>query len=60
MFSKDKMKEQANEVLDQAGDISKEAKKSGQDWLNYIMEHPAQSLLFGTIIGLAIRGLFKK
>lgn len=53
-------KDKAKDVIDNAGSVSEKAQKSGKDWLDYVMEHPLQSLFFGATIGLAIRGLFKK
>ncbi|MBA2649725.1 MAG: hypothetical protein H0U75_09080 [Legionella sp.] len=36
-----------------------EAKKSGEDWLKYVEQHPLQSMVFGAVILYAIKGLFK-
>lgn len=54
------MKEKVDDKVNTASDMSKEAKRSGEDWLDYVMEHPVQSLIFGAVIGLAVRGLFKR
>lgn len=59
MFKSD-IKEKASNALNKAQDMSEEAKKSGKDWLQYVMDHPLQSLLFGAAIGLAIKGMIKK
>lgn len=54
------VKQNLNDKLDSAQDMSQNAKRSGQDWLDYVMEHPVQSLMFGAVIGLAVRGFFKR
>ena len=46
----------AEEALKEKGEVIKE---SGQDWLQYVLSHPLQSILFGAVIGLAIKGLLK-
>ncbi len=57
---KHRVKEQANNALDKAQGMAEDAKQSSEDWLDYIMDHPLQSLIFGAVIGLAIRGFLKK
>ena len=58
MFNKSK--ENIDNMSNNAEDMKNEAKRSGQDWLDYVIEHPLQSLLFGAVIGLAVKGLCKK
>lgn len=58
-MSSDKTKEVASDVLEGADTVSKEAKKYGKEGLSYIKDHPVKSLLFGTMIGLVIKRLFK-
>ena len=60
MFNKDKIHEKTDNIFNNAEGMTEQTKKSGKDWLDYVMEHPLQSLLFGSVIGLAIRGLFKR
>jgi hypothetical protein len=36
-----------------------EIKKSAKDWYGYIEKHPIQSMLFGSVIYFAIKGLIK-
>lgn len=36
-----------------------EVEKSARDWYGYIERHPIQSMLFGTVIYFAIKGLVK-
>lgn len=36
---------------------AQQVKKSTNDWLGYIEKHPAQSLVFGGIALLALKGL---
>lgn len=50
----------ANQLPDPAETVEeskKIAKQSLKDWVNYLCSHPAQSLLFGATIFLAIKGL---
>lgn len=51
------------QMRNQASDMTKkgmdEAKKSGQDWLDYVEKHPLQSMVFGGVIFFALKGLFK-
>lgn len=48
-----------NQAADMAQQGLSEARKSGEDWLNYVEKHPLQSMLFGTVIFFALKGLFK-
>ena len=52
-----------NDMSSNANDIAKqgmhEMKKSGEDWMNYVEKHPLQSMIFGTVIFFAIKGIFK-
>ena len=57
---KNNLKENINDTVDSAKDMTNVAKKSGKDWLDYVMEHPVQSLMFGAIIGLAVKGFLKR
>jgi hypothetical protein len=36
-----------------------EVQKSAKDWYGYIEKHPIQSMLFGSVIYFAIKGLLK-
>ncbi len=36
---------------------TKAAKKSADEWVSYIQEHPMQSIVFGAVIYLAVKGL---
>lgn len=56
----DKIKENYHSVTDNAQDMKNQAKQSSQDWLDYVIDHPLQCLLFGAVIGLAVKGLCKK
>lgn len=58
MFNK--AKENLESMPDNAEDIKNQAKQSGQDWLDYVIDHPLQCLLFGAVIGLAAKGLGRK
>jgi hypothetical protein len=48
---------------DNAGDMveqgKKEIKKSGKDWLDYVQDHPVQSMFFGLVIYFAAKGFIK-
>jgi len=67
MKSFEDFKEKTNNISDSVGqkanEISKKAKESveegSEDWLQYIKEHPFQSMLYGAVIFLAFRGLLK-
>jgi hypothetical protein len=37
-----------------------EVQKSAKDWYGYIEKHPLQSMLFGTVIYFALKGLLKE
>lgn len=37
-----------------------EVQKSAKDWYGYIEKHPLQSMLFGTVVYFAVKGLFKE
>lgn len=54
---------QAQQIKNQAADIAQvgmhEAKKSGEDWLDYVEKHPMQSMVFGVVILYAIKGFLK-
>jgi ElaB/YqjD/DUF883 family membrane-anchored ribosome-binding protein len=63
----DTIKDKADETLH---DVKKKAKKmvykagddmsdSCNDWLDYVKEHPVQSILFGIIGYFAIKGVLK-
>jgi hypothetical protein len=51
-----KVKDKAKESFDQSMDVAAE---SGKDWLEYVKEHPTQSMFFGLTIYFALKGLFK-
>lgn len=55
------VKKTANDVAENATDTAKkgaqQVKKSTKDWLSYVEKHPAQSLIFGGIALLAVKGL---
>ncbi|HEV2613229.1 MAG TPA: hypothetical protein VGV92_00800 [Gammaproteobacteria bacterium] len=36
-----------------------EVQKSAKDWYGYIEKHPLQSMLFGTVVYFAVKGLLK-
>ena len=46
-------------VKDAVDDPEQSMKESGEDWVKYIKTHPVQSIAFGAVILLAIKGLFK-
>lgn len=52
-----------NRIENKASDMAQrgmdEAKKSSQDWLDYVEKHPLQSMVFGGVIFFALKGLFK-
>jgi hypothetical protein len=50
------VKDKAQDTLDKSMDVAAE---SGKDWLEYVKEHPAQSVLFGLIGFYALKGLLK-
>lgn len=52
----DVAKETAEKKIDTGVEL---VKKSTNDRLNYIETHPAQSVLFGSVIYFAIKGLFR-
>ena len=41
-------------------DGMQEIKKSGDDWLAYVQNHPLQSMVFGVVIFYALKGLMKR
>lgn len=48
-----------NKAKDTVKNSSDEIVKSGHDWLNYIKDHPYQSIIFGIIGYFAVKGLIK-
>lgn len=48
-----------NEVGKQFKTGKGEVKKSAKDWYDYVEKHPLQSMLFGTVVYFAVKGLFK-
>lgn len=48
-----------NEGQEALAQGAKEMKKSGQDWWCYVESHPIQSMVFGVIGYLALKGLMK-
>lgn len=36
-----------------------EMKQSGRDWVNYIQEHPIQSIAFGITMLFALKGMLQ-
>jgi hypothetical protein len=56
-------KQEINEMQDDMGEMVQKgkhmAKKSAQDWFEYIKEHPLQSMLFGVAVFYALKGLLK-
>ena len=57
------MENYTKQAVDKASEVgeyaSKEIKKSGNDWLEYVEGHPLQTMMFGLAIFFAIKGLFK-
>ena len=52
--------ENAGEDLKEITQSGKEEiKKSGEDWLTYIKEHPFQGIFFGLVACFCLRGLIK-
>ena len=55
-----KITENAGEDLKQITQSGKkEIKKSGEDWLAYIKEHPIQGMFFGLVACFCLRKLVK-
>ncbi|WP_419420801.1 hypothetical protein ACNVED_05765 [Legionella sp. D16C41] len=46
-----------NEMLDRG---TQELKKSGHDWLDYVQDHPLQSMFFGMVAYLALKGMMHR
>jgi sporulation protein YlmC with PRC-barrel domain len=57
--AKDAMSDLACNVKESLQKGGEEIKKSGEDWINYIQAHPAQSILFGIVSYFAIKGMMK-
>lgn len=48
-----------NEARKVAENPKKEIKKSSEDWINYIKDHPLQSIFYGIIGYFALKGMSK-
>jgi hypothetical protein len=49
----------ADEVKKTAENTKEEIKKSSVDWVNYIKEHPIQSIFFGISVFYAFKGMIQ-
>lgn len=61
---KDKAKETMQDITNSTKKVleqsSEEVKKSGKDWVDYLQNHPMQSILFAIVGYFALRGAVKK
>ena len=48
-----------NASVDTVEQGKEELKKSGKDWMEYVQEHPIQSMFFGVVAFFALKGLMK-
>jgi len=55
----DSIEQLKKEASNQFKKGTEQAQKSAKDWYGYIEKHPLQSMLFGTVIYFAAKGLLK-
>ncbi len=52
----DYLKNASTDTMEQG---KKELKKSGKDWMEYVQDHPIQSMFFGVVAFFALKGFIK-